>query len=117
MPSPLAGRLEDLLQATADIRVLLDGKTLEKLAEDRISRAAYERFLEIVSEASRHVPDARKRDYPGIPWQEIAALGNRLRHAYWALDAGILWAIYADGHLDELERAVTEIKQSLQGRI
>jgi hypothetical protein len=41
-------------------------------------------------------------------------IGERLRHAYWSLDVDILWAIYEDGRLDELERAVRQIGSSLE---
>ena len=47
-------RLEDILTAIADIERLLAGMTFEALAADRFRQAAFERFLEIVSEASRH---------------------------------------------------------------
>jgi uncharacterized protein with HEPN domain len=38
--------------------------------------------LEIISEASRHIPDDLKELAPDIPWRQIAAIGNLLRHEY-----------------------------------
>lgn len=49
-------RLQDILDAIEQIDVLLNGKTFADLQNDRILRAAFERFLEIISEASRHIP-------------------------------------------------------------
>jgi len=69
-------------------------------------RAAFERFLEIISQASRHVPDELKADAPDIPWRRIADIGNHIRHAYNKVDAGILWNIHADGELTLLSDAV-----------
>lgn len=43
-------RLQDIRQAITDIRGLLNGRDLEDVERDRVVRAAFERFLEIVSE-------------------------------------------------------------------
>lgn len=52
----------------------------------RVERAALERFFEIISEASRHIPEVWKARHPDIPWRGIADLGNALRHGYDAID-------------------------------
>jgi len=99
-------RLRDMKQSAQNIRALLKGHTLETMYGDAVARAAFERFLEILSEASRHVPTEWKQAAaPALPWRQIADLGNHIRHAYHKLDAEILWNIYAE-HLDALEAAV-----------
>ena len=47
--------------------------------------------MEIVSEASRRVPDEAKAAWPDVQWPEIAAIGNRLRHEYGRLDEVLVW--------------------------
>ena len=101
-------RLRDIVDAANQIDGLLAGKTFEDMQADRVLRAAFERFLEILSEASRHVPEALKRTAPQIPWQSISAIGNHLRHAYDRVDARILWDIHAKGQLLELRAVVRE---------
>jgi len=98
-------RLGDMKTAITDIRTLLAGQTIDILSRERATRAAFERFLEILSEASRHVPDEWKSEYPQIPWREVADLGNHVRHAYHAIDLEILWSIY-ETDLDTLEDTV-----------
>lgn len=93
-------RLSDILDAIEQIERMLAEKTLEDLRQDRTLRAAYERFLEILSEASRHVPSEMKDAYPDIPWRRIADIGNHLRHAYQQVDAEVLWNIHAGNDLD-----------------
>jgi uncharacterized protein with HEPN domain len=87
------------------IRSSLSGKTIEDVRGDRVMGAAFERFLEILSEAARHISDDWKNEHADIPWRDIAGLGNRLRHAYWHVDLETLWDIY-QRDLDPLERAV-----------
>ena len=106
MVADAADRLRHVRDAVASIRTLLEGKTGPDALSDVIVRAALERFLEIVSEASRHIPTEWKDEHGSqVPWRDIANFGNLLRHAYQNVDARILWAIYADD-LDPLEAAI-----------
>lgn len=98
-------RLTDMKGAVGEIRKLLAGKTVDSLVNDNAARAAFERFLEILSEASRSVPADWKDEHPEIPWRQVADLGNFIRHVYHKVDVEILWAIY-EKDLDELERVV-----------
>jgi uncharacterized protein with HEPN domain len=52
-----------------------------------------ERFFEIISEASRHIPIELKERETDINWRRLADLGNRLRHAYHLVDVQLLWLI------------------------
>ena len=99
-------RLRDIIDAIEQIDLLLLGHGAESLTSDRRLKAAFERFLEIVSEASRHVPMELKRASPLISWRRIADIGNHLRHAYQHIDAQILWDIHAGGELARLGETV-----------
>ncbi len=50
-------RLNDIKNSIGEIRVLLAGRSLEEVTTQAATRAAFERFLEILSEASRHIPE------------------------------------------------------------
>ena len=54
--------------------------------EDKKSYLAVVRCLEIISEASRRLPDDFKNKYPEILWQDISSAGNVYRHGYHMLD-------------------------------
>jgi uncharacterized protein with HEPN domain len=98
-------RLHDIKKCIVEIRNLLQNKTFEMVQREPVTRAAFERFLEILSEASRHVPEEWKQQHGAIPWRQVADLGNHLRHAYHRTDAEALWNIYENG-LAPLEVAV-----------
>lgn len=105
MPRLVRARLDDIADAIEQIRQLLSGKSLAQLQADRAASAAFERFLEIISEASRHIPEELKSSHPEIPWRQIADIGNWLRHVYDRIDPALLWNIYTDD-LDDLDRAI-----------
>lgn len=84
-------RLGDILESIAKIERFLAGKSFSDFCSDALVHDAVVRNLEIVSEASRHVPDALKAKAAETPWRDIANFGNWLRHAYEGLDDEILW--------------------------
>lgn len=109
MPPTLADRLEHILAAIDDIQLLLSGSA-DDFAKDKYRRVAVERFFEIISEASRHIPDDVKARQTEINWRRMADLGNRLRHAYHLIDSELLWLI-AQKDLPALKAFVESIVQ------
>ncbi len=84
MPPQRDPRLQadDILQAIANIEADTAGLDFERFVADRRARQLVERNLEIISEASRRIPDRLKATEPDVPWHEIAGIGNVLRHDY-----------------------------------
>jgi uncharacterized protein with HEPN domain len=70
--------------------------TLEALQTDKRKRWLVERGIEILSEASRHLPDDIKARHQDIPWRQIAGIGNILRHDYERIAHDVLWRIVQD---------------------
>ncbi len=106
-------RLRHIQTSIAHICSMLSDKTFDKMYADPMERAAFERFIEIISEASRHIPDELKALHSEIPWQDIANTGNFLRHTYDRLDAAILRDV-AEKDLVVLERAVVDLLARLE---
>jgi uncharacterized protein with HEPN domain len=52
---------------------------------------AVTRCLEIISEASRRLPDELKARHPSIAWKRIAGAGNIYRHNYEDVEARFVW--------------------------
>lgn len=54
---------------------------------------ATRRNLELIGEATTHVPDSVRAANPQIPWRLIIATRNRLIHSYLGIDNDTLWSI------------------------
>jgi uncharacterized protein with HEPN domain len=105
-------RLRDMLENIDLVAEMTAGRDLAAYRRDVMLRRAVERCVEIVSEASRSIPNDMKVDFPNQPWPEIAAIGNLLRHHYERIDDLIMWKI-ATRSLPELRQiVVTLIAQS-----
>ena len=99
-------RVRDVKQSILAIRKLLAGHSFETMYGDVVVKAAFERFLEILSEASRSIPEQWKQEHgPAIQWRQVGDLGNVLRHAYHRTDAKMLWEVY-ERDLTPLELAI-----------
>jgi len=83
--------LNDILYDIDAAHGFVAGIVYETFKDDNLRIYAVTRCLEIISEASRRLPDDLKARNPSIPWREIAAAGNIYRHEYEAVAARTLW--------------------------
>lgn len=67
------------------------GVSFETYRESYSLRRTTERAIQIISEAARALPEDLRGRYPEGPWDEIVAVGNRLRHEYHRVDDKVLW--------------------------
>ena len=72
------------------------GVTIAGFAKDKRKNWLVERGLEIISEASRRLPETRKARHPHIPWQKVAGIGNILRHEYEHVAYDVVWRVAKD---------------------
>ncbi|MFI0844655.1 DUF86 domain-containing protein [Mesorhizobium sp. IMUNJ 23232] len=112
MPRRFDERLQHILEAIVQIEGLADGQTSTSIETNPICRAAFERFVEIINEASRHIPDVAKARQPQIPWRRIADIGNHLRHGYETVEFEILWKLVTQRELEALKAAIVEMKDA-----
>jgi uncharacterized protein with HEPN domain len=96
MQPSVVDRIGHIATALGRIREITAGQTRESFKEDFLVGIGVERLLEIISEASRHIPPEMKAQEPGINWRRLADLGNWLRHAYHRTDSDLLWAMIED---------------------
>jgi uncharacterized protein with HEPN domain len=78
-----AGRgLNDIRHHIAMAEGFAAGMTYATFKDDNLHLYAVTRCLEIISEASRRLPEALKERHPEIQWKDMAAAGNIYRHEY-----------------------------------
>lgn len=77
----------------------------ETFRDDLRTVYAVTRCLEIISEASRRLPDDLKARYPTIRWKEMAGAGNVYRHDYEDVSVSYVWTTLQK-HLPPLRAAV-----------
>ncbi|MGH6876301.1 MAG: HepT-like ribonuclease domain-containing protein [Rhizomicrobium sp.] len=88
--------LRDILAAVAHIERKLEGISLNDFLGDMDRRRIVERCLEIISEASRRLPDDLKEHHPQLPWRKVAGIRNILRHDYEEIIPDALWRLASE---------------------
>jgi uncharacterized protein with HEPN domain len=86
-----AQRLRDILENVDAIQAFVAGVDFTQFSKDRKTVYAVTRALEIISEASRRLPDEIKKRHAELDWMAIASAGNVYRHEYEAVDEMQLW--------------------------
>jgi uncharacterized protein with HEPN domain len=102
--------LGDMLEAITGIERATSGKTFEDYQGDWLLKHAIQRAIEIVSEASRALPDEVKAIRPEVPWPQVRTIGNVLRHEYHGLSDRIIWGVVMD-ELPALKTALLALKE------
>jgi uncharacterized protein with HEPN domain len=91
MPSDLADVLADIAEHIGLAMKFSSGLNYADFESDIRTQYAVTRCLEIISEASRRLPDEVRARHPHIPWRNIAGSGNVYRHDYEDVAARLVW--------------------------
>jgi len=103
----------EMIDAIERIEVATAGLTFDEFVEDPILKWAVERGIEIISEASRRIPEDQKLLFDAIDWRQIAGIGNVLRHDYRTVSHRVLWNVI-DEHFEPLATALEKILANLE---
>jgi uncharacterized protein with HEPN domain len=106
--SAVLPRLVDIATAINNIGDAIDGKDFAEFKGNVLLQAGVERFIERISEASRHLPLDLTDRYPQILCAEIRAIGNILRHHYQHVAADVIWKT-ATTSIPELKPVIAQM--------
>ena len=83
--------LVDILEAIGNIKEYTAGMGYEEFIQDKKTRDAVVRNLEIIGEASKNVPDDVKEKYPEVNWKAVTGMRDKLIHEYFGVSSMIVW--------------------------
>lgn len=99
---------DDMLNYAKDAVNFTENMTYEAFINDKKTKFAAVRAVEVVGEASNKVSEENKQKYPDIPWIEMRGIRNRIIHNYDDIDLEILWKVIKND-LPVLIRKLEEI--------
>lgn len=78
----IADYLNDIRNAIAEVEEFTLGMDYESFAEDKKTINAVIRSLDVLGEATKHIPAPFRRKHPEIPWTKMAGMRDVLIHDY-----------------------------------
>lgn len=105
----IADYLDDIRTAIAEVGEFTAGMTYDEFVEDRKTINAVIRSLEVLGEATKHIPVAFRRKHPAIPWAKMAGMRDVLIHDYMGVDLKTVWMVVQE-RLPELKLLMDELE-------
>lgn len=84
-------RIHDMLKAIEEASAIAIHKSTSEFKNDRAAVLATLACIQILGEASKHIPNEIKEKYSEVPWNEIRGMRNRITHEYFEVDEDLLW--------------------------
>lgn len=105
--------LQDILASMDKIERYTEDLSFREFTESEMVVDAVIRNLEIIGEASTHIPADMRLQYSDIPWSRMVGLRNIAIHEYFGVDLEIIWVIVTENIPDtrpKIEAALEEVE-------
>ncbi len=105
--------LNEILRAIELIEKSIIGKSLEEFKSNSEMIDANSMRLQIIGESISKLPKETILKYKEINWREFLQTRNIISHAYFAVNAKIVWLILKE-ELPKLNKVIEQIKKELE---
>ena len=105
--------IRNIIDAMEAIQAFVGRMSRDELQQDEKTASAVLWKFELIGEAAKHIPEHLRRQWPQIPWKQMAGMRDRLIHAYFGIDYDLVWeAIQV--HIPRLKPLLSEMLKKLQ---
>ncbi|MBI4507452.1 MAG: DUF86 domain-containing protein [Chloroflexi bacterium] len=85
--------LQDIVESIERIEAYTRDVTDDDFCRNTLLQDGVVRRLEIIGEATKHIPRRLRERYPDIPWQDVVGMRNRLSHEYFGVQLRRVWKV------------------------
>ncbi len=105
--------LRDILDAAEKAERFAAGMDIETFERDDKTVFAVVRALEIIGEATKHIPSAVRQRYPQVPWRAMAGMRDKVIHDYLGVNIRQVFETVRQD-LPPLQSAISRILTDLE---
>ncbi|HDQ04316.1 MAG TPA: DUF86 domain-containing protein [Deltaproteobacteria bacterium] len=69
----------------------------------------------MIGESAKHIPKAIRKQYPDIPWEDMAGMRDKLIHDYFGVNLEVVWRTVKED-LPPLLKAVRNVPSTIKIR-
>jgi len=96
---------EYLMERTSDL-------TYDEFVSNEEFKRAFIRSLEIIGEATKHIPSNLRKKYPQINWKSVVGIRNKIIHEYFGIDYEVVWKTIKE-KIPEFYKVIKEIIEEI----
>ena len=89
-------RIDDIIEAINKIERYITDIDFDSWQHDEKTVDAVIRNIEVIGEASSHLPIEIQEQYKDVPWGMMKGIRNILAHEYFGVDLEIIWKTVKD---------------------
>jgi uncharacterized protein with HEPN domain len=86
----------DIINAVEYIEEFIHDVSFKEFIKDKKTNFAVIRSLEVIEEGAKRIPHHIRKEYPGIPWKDIACIKDNLVHSDFGIDFKGVWQIITE---------------------
>jgi len=101
--------VQDIVDSIDAVEEFVKRINFEDFRKDKKTSYATVRSIEIIGEATKHIPASIRIKYPEIPWKDMAGMRDKTVHEYFGVDLKVVWKAATE----ELPRIKPLIKKVL----
>ena len=105
--------LYDIKEAIEKIEAFTKDFAFEEFVQDSKTSDAVIRNLEIIGEASKHIPKRIKEKHSDIDWKAIMGMRDIIAHEYFGVKLEIVWKTIKK-RLPDLRNKIAEILKEVE---
>lgn len=83
--------IQDILESICAIEEFVEGICFDDFVKDKKTIFAVVRGIEIIGEATKHIPVSIRDKYSEIMWKDMAGMRDKVIHGYFGVDLKVVW--------------------------
>ena len=105
--------IQDILDSIDAIEEFIKEMKFEDFVRDRKTIFAVTRAIEIIGEATKHIPKTVVNKYPEIPWKDMAGMRDKVVHEYFGVDLKVVWKTVNE-HIPGLKPLIQKVLEDVE---